>query len=40
MNKSKYIRFPERTMYNSIPFVSKLSLVTVGFLARNGFDVS
>ena len=31
MNTSKNVRFPIRTMYNSIVIISKLSSVTVGF---------
>jgi len=37
--KSKNVRSPTGTMYNSTLFISKLSLVTVGFLVRNGFGV-
>ena len=34
------MRFPFKTIYNSVLFISKLSSVTVGFLVRNGFGVS
>jgi len=34
------MRFPIRTMYNSIVFISKLSSVTEGFLVKNVFGVS
>jgi len=38
-NKREKVRFPIRTMHNSIVFISKLSSVTVGFLVKNGFGV-
>ena len=34
------MRFPIRTINNSIVFISKLSSVTVGFLLKNGYDTA
>ena len=39
MNISENVCAPMRSMYD-LNFYSQLSLVTVGFLVRNGFGVS
>ena len=39
-NQSRSVRFPMRTLQNSMLFISKTNSVTKGFLVRNGLGVS